>query len=85
MIFVDDIMPIHVTRDGVNKLECWRDTLEFKGFKLSISKTKYSECLFNEEELGVEVTNDGMAIQKVRYLGSDILEKGILMRILTNK
>ena len=39
MLFADDIVLIDGSREDVNtKLECLRDTLEAKGFKLSRSK-----------------------------------------------
>ena len=45
MLFVDDIVLIDETRDGVNtKLKQWRDTLETKSFRLSRSKIKYLHC-----------------------------------------
>ena len=35
MLFVNDIVPIYETREGVNtKLERWRGSLEAKGFRL---------------------------------------------------
>ena len=48
MLFVDNIVLIDETREGVNtKLERWRDTLEAKGFRLSRSKTEYLHCRFS--------------------------------------
>ncbi|XP_075074885.1 uncharacterized protein LOC142162432 [Nicotiana tabacum] len=45
MLFANDIVLIDETREGVNaRLEVWKETLEFKGFKLSRSKTEYLEC-----------------------------------------
>jgi len=42
MLFVDDIVLIDESREGVNtKLELWRSTLESQGFRLSRSKTEY--------------------------------------------
>ena len=71
------------------KLECWRDTLEAKGFRLNRSKTEYLHCRFSAGEGGVasEVVIEGAVIPRVkrfRYLGSIIQENGRLMRILTN-
>jgi len=51
MLFVDDIVLIDESREGVNrKLELWRDTLEDKGFSLSRSKTEYLHCRFSADE-----------------------------------
>jgi len=48
MLFVDDIVLIDETRQGVNdKLELWRHTLESKGFRVSRSKTEYRHCCFS--------------------------------------
>ncbi|XP_070046133.1 uncharacterized protein [Nicotiana tomentosiformis] len=48
VILADDIVLIDETRGGVNeRLEIWRQTLEFKGFKLSMTKTEYLECKFS--------------------------------------
>jgi len=88
MLFTDDIVLIDETRKGVNtKLECWRDTLEAKGFKLSRSKTEYLYCRFSADEGGVtsEVAIEGESIPKVerfRYLGSIIQVNREIMRIL---
>ena len=36
ILFVDNIILIDETREGINKkLECWRQTLESRSFKLS--------------------------------------------------
>ncbi|XP_059306273.1 uncharacterized protein LOC132057673 [Lycium ferocissimum] len=70
------IVLIDETHSGINdKLEGWRRTLDFKGFKLSRSKTKYLEYKFNEapQEAGLEVRLGTQAIQKkssFKYLGS---------------
>ena len=43
MLFADDIVLVDETREGVNtKLEIWRKALEFKGFRISRTKT---ECM----------------------------------------
>jgi len=45
MLFADDIVLIDETREGVNsKLESWRHTLEYRGFRVSRSKTEYLYC-----------------------------------------
>ena len=42
MLFADDVVLVDESQAGVNrKLELWRQTLESKGFRLSITKTKY--------------------------------------------
>jgi len=77
-LFVDAIVLINKTKDGVNpKLERWRDTLEFRGFKLSRSKTEYLKCYFSDQEGGIEeeVTIGGVAmprVKKFRYYSSII-------------
>ena len=39
MLFVDDVVLIDETREGVNaKLELWRGILESKGFRISLTK-----------------------------------------------
>jgi len=51
MLFAADIVLIDKTREGVNdKLERWRYTLEYRGFRISRSKTKYLHCCFNGME-----------------------------------
>ncbi|VFQ62516.1 unnamed protein product [Cuscuta campestris] len=75
MLFVDDIVLIDDTREGLNdKLERWRLALEIKGFRISRNKTKYMECHFSgrETESEVEVRIDSHVVPKVnrfRYLG----------------
>lgn len=50
MLFAKDIVRIDETRGKVKtKLEVWRWTLEFKGFKLSKTKTEYLTCKFSDE------------------------------------
>jgi hypothetical protein len=42
MLFVDDVVLLDESREGVNrKLELWRQTLESKGFIISRTKTEY--------------------------------------------
>lgn len=42
MLFANNIVLIDETHDKVNsELEVWRQTLEYKGFRLSNTKTKY--------------------------------------------
>nr|XP_009587807.1 uncharacterized protein LOC104085473 [Nicotiana tomentosiformis] len=55
----------HQTRGGVNeRLEIWRQTLEYKGFKLRRTKTKYLECKFNDitQEANIDVRLDTQVI-----------------------
>jgi len=81
MLFVDDITLIDETRQGVNdKLERWRHTLEFRGFRISRSKTEYLHyCFSGRGDARGEVTLDGGSISKVdkfKYLGSIIQQNG---------
>nr|XP_033515447.1 secreted RxLR effector protein 78-like [Nicotiana tomentosiformis] len=58
ILFADDIVLIDEMNYGVNaRLEVCRETLKFKGFKLSRSKTEYLECKFSDgmHEEGVEL------------------------------
>ena len=46
-LFADDVVLVDESRTGVNqKLELWRETLEFKGFRLNRTKTEYIRCDF---------------------------------------
>uniref|UniRef100_K3XU02 Reverse transcriptase domain-containing protein n=1 Tax=Setaria italica TaxID=4555 RepID=K3XU02_SETIT len=48
MLFTDDVVLVDESRAGVNrKLELWQETLESKGFRLSITKTEYMRCDFS--------------------------------------
>ncbi|GJN13131.1 hypothetical protein PR202_ga31468 [Eleusine coracana subsp. coracana] len=48
MLFADDVVLVDESRAGVNrKLELWRHTLEWKGFRLSRAKTEYMMCEFS--------------------------------------
>ena len=48
MLFAKDKMLEDELRDGMNvKVKRWRETLEFKGFKISHTKTKYMDCKFS--------------------------------------
>ena len=81
MLFVDYIVLIDETREGINtKLERWRDILEAKSFRLSISKTEYLHCHFSTSEgVANEVAIDGAVIPRIKrfkYLGSIIHENG---------
>jgi len=82
MLFTDAIVFIDESREGVNtKLECWRGTLEAKGFRLSRSKMEYLHCRFSADKGGIasEVTIEGPILPRVerfKYLGSIIQENG---------
>jgi len=81
MLFADDIVLIDKTRQGVNdKLERWRHTLEFSGFRVSRSKTEYLHCYFTGRvDEGGEVTLDErwtLKVDKFKYLGSIIQQNG---------
>ncbi|XP_059294677.1 small ribosomal subunit protein eS4-like [Lycium ferocissimum] len=48
MLFADDIILIDETRRAVNaRLEVWRQSLELKGFRLSMTKTEYFRLLYD--------------------------------------
>nr|XP_016447223.1 PREDICTED: uncharacterized protein LOC107772244 [Nicotiana tabacum] len=67
MLFVDDIVLIDETRGDVNeRLEVWRQALEFKGFKLSRTKIEYLECNFSSVtgETDMVVRLDSQVIPK---------------------
>ncbi|KAL4198985.1 hypothetical protein AMTRI_Chr03g48830 [Amborella trichopoda] len=50
MLFGYDIILIDETRNNVNiKLELWKDALESKGFKISRTRTEYTECKFSNK------------------------------------
>ncbi|KAM2354645.1 hypothetical protein ACFX1X_009354 [Malus domestica] len=45
---MDDIVLIDETQERVNaKLNLWREVLEYKGLRLSRSKTEYMKCKFS--------------------------------------
>jgi len=68
MLFADDIVVIDETRVGLkDKLEKWRHTLEFRGFRLSRSKTEYLRCRFSSVEgVGGDVTIGEVVIPRVK-------------------
>ena len=52
MLFADDIILVDERRARVNvKLELWRQTLEFRDFRLSRVKTEYKECKFSKQRI----------------------------------
>jgi hypothetical protein len=64
MLFADDIFLIDEIRVGVNaELELWRQTLEFKGFRISRSKIEYMKYKFNtSRNTNQSITLDGRSI-----------------------
>ncbi|XP_047250118.1 uncharacterized protein LOC124885900 [Capsicum annuum] len=71
MLFAADIIRIDETLGGINdKLELWRQTLKFKEFRLSRTKTEYFECKFSDlsHEASVVVKLDSQVIQKRKCL-----------------
>uniref|UniRef100_A0A1U7YBI9 Uncharacterized protein LOC104245413 n=1 Tax=Nicotiana sylvestris TaxID=4096 RepID=A0A1U7YBI9_NICSY len=72
------IILIDETRGSINeRLEVWRQALESKGFKLSMTKIEYLECKFSAEsrEAGVDLRLESQVIPKrgsFKYLGSVI-------------
>jgi len=81
MLFADDIVLIDKTIGGLNeKLQRWRHSIEFRGFRMSRSKIEYLRCGFSgvERDKG-ELTMGGVIIprvEKFKYLGSIVKEKG---------
>jgi len=81
MLFADDVVLVDESQAGVNrKLELWRQTLEYKGFRVSQTKIEYMRCDFgnvtHEEE---EVSLEGQVVPKkytFSYLGSMLQEDG---------
>src|SRR5688572_17107910 len=75
MLFVDDVVLVDESREGVNrKLELCRQSLQSKCFRISRTKTEYMRCDF-----GTTINEDGdvsLGVQVVpkkgtfRYLGS---------------
>jgi hypothetical protein len=48
MLFVDDLVLVDETRVGVNRnFELWRQTLESKGFRVSMTNNEYMRCDFS--------------------------------------
>nr|XP_016513619.1 PREDICTED: uncharacterized protein LOC107830537 [Nicotiana tabacum] len=78
MLFADYIVLIDKTRGGVNeRLEVWRQTLESKGFKLSMTKTEYVECkssgVSGESDMDVRLASQVIPKKgSFKYLGSVI-------------
>lgn len=65
-IIIDEIILIDETHDEVNaKMEIWRQILELKGFRLSRTKTKHFEYMFNivTDEAYMKLRLDTQVIQ----------------------
>jgi hypothetical protein len=45
VLFVDGVVLVDESREGVNRKELWKHTLESKGFRLSRTKTEYMMCV----------------------------------------
>jgi hypothetical protein len=81
MLFVDDVVLVDESREGVNrKLELWKHTLESKGFRLSRTKTEYMICVFSATtHQDGDVTLDGQLLARKEsfwYLGSMLQKNG---------
>ncbi|KAM2508308.1 hypothetical protein ACFX1W_030523 [Malus domestica] len=91
MLFVDDLVLIDETQEGVNaKLNLWREVLESKGLRLSRSKTEYMECKFSangsQNELGVRIGDQEIPkSDRFCYLGSILQKNGELDGDLNHK
>ena len=90
MLFADDIVLIDETRGRLDdKVEKWRQTLECRGYRLSMAKTKYLRCEFSgaEGDDG-KVTLGGEAVLKVnkfKYLGSIIEKSGDIEEYINHR
>jgi hypothetical protein len=50
MLFADDVVLIDESMIRINqKLELWRQTLESKDFRLSMTKIEYMRCQFSDD------------------------------------
>nr|XP_009606638.1 uncharacterized protein LOC104100961 [Nicotiana tomentosiformis] len=72
------------------KLEVWRQTLEFKDFKLSMTKIEYLECKFSVgiQEAKMDVKLDTQVIPErdsFKYLGSIIQSNGEIDEDVTHR
>ena len=91
MLFADDIILIDETINGINyKLDCWREALEFKSFKISCTKSEYMLCNFSNKsvEQKESVMIEGQTILKsdsFRYLDYIIPENGDIQEDVTHK
>ena len=91
MLFADDIVLIDETIDGINyKVNCWREALESKGFKISRTKSEFMLCKFSNKSVKQEesVLIGGQTILKsdsFRYLSFIIQENGDIQEDVTHK
>ena len=81
MLFADDVVLVDESHSRVNrKLELWLQTLEFKGFRVSRTKTKYMRRDFgNATHEEGDVSLEGQVVPKkdiFRYLGSILQRDG---------
>lgn len=82
---------IDETGDRVNdRLEVWGQTLEYKGFRLSRTKTEYLECKFSDvtHMADVEGRIDTHVISKkgsFKYMGSIIQGNGKIDNDVTHR
>ncbi|GJZ04251.1 phosphoenolpyruvate/phosphate translocator 2 isoform 2 [Tanacetum coccineum] len=84
MIFVDDIVLVSESTEGLNnRLENWREALEENGLRVSREKTEYLRCDFGNGEIAhneeVDVCIGDKILQpkeSFRYLGSMIHKSG---------
>jgi hypothetical protein len=61
LMFADDVVLVDESRARVNRnLELWQETLQYKGFKLSRTKTEYMGCDFGT------TTHDEVIVWKVK-------------------
>jgi hypothetical protein len=65
LLFANDIVLVDESRTEVNrKLELWRETLEFEGFRLNKTKTKYMRCDFGTTTHEGDVSLEGPIVSK---------------------
>jgi hypothetical protein len=74
MLFANDVVLVDESQAGVNrKLKLWRQTLEFKGFRVSQTKTEYMRCDFgNATHEEGDVSLEGQVVptkDTFHYLG----------------
>jgi Reverse transcriptase (RNA-dependent DNA polymerase) len=90
MLFADDVVLIDESRIEINqKLELWRQTLESKDFRLSMTKTEYMRCQFSGENSDDrDVSLDGRVISMndtFQYLGSMLQSEGEIDEDVSHK
>lgn len=75
----DDVIFVDKSRESVNlKLERWRNTLEDKGFKLSVVKMKYLNCNSSDKtyrnEKGLSIDDIEIGRSRTPYYVNSILQ-----------